>query len=105
MFRYKVNPNPENFTPSRMVWMVTFCKSVISPCHCITEQKLMCIRAAESRERDYYGLVPWWKTKVNEGTYYMVNQHFPLSPSNSGMVVHRPMSIPKKGLVNAGEVW
>ena len=23
----KLNPNPENLTPSRMVWMMTFCKS------------------------------------------------------------------------------
>ena len=27
MFSYKVHPNPENFTPFMMVWMVTFCKS------------------------------------------------------------------------------
>ena len=27
MFGYKFYPNTENFTPSRMVWMVTFCKS------------------------------------------------------------------------------
>ena len=27
MFSNKFYPNPENFTPSRMVWMVTFCKS------------------------------------------------------------------------------
>ena len=28
-FCYKFNPNHENFTPSRIVWMVTFCKSAI----------------------------------------------------------------------------
>ena len=28
MFDYKFYPNSENFTPSRMVWMVTFSKSV-----------------------------------------------------------------------------
>ena len=27
MFGYKFYPNPENLTPSRMVWMVTFFKS------------------------------------------------------------------------------
>ena len=27
MFSYKFYPNPENITPSRMVWMVTFSKS------------------------------------------------------------------------------
>ena len=27
IFSYKLYPNPENFTPSRMVWMVTLCKS------------------------------------------------------------------------------
>ena len=27
MFSYKFYPNPQNFTLSRMVWMVTFCKS------------------------------------------------------------------------------
>ena len=27
MFNYKFYPNPEDCTPSRMVWMVTFCKS------------------------------------------------------------------------------
>ena len=27
VFGYKFYPNPENFTPSRMVWMVTFSKS------------------------------------------------------------------------------
>ena len=30
MFSHKFYPNPENFTPSKMVWMVTFCKSVIA---------------------------------------------------------------------------
>ena len=29
MFGYKFYPNPENFTPSWMVWMVTFCKSAV----------------------------------------------------------------------------
>ena len=29
VFRYKFYPNPVNFTPSRMVWMVTFSKSVL----------------------------------------------------------------------------
>ena len=28
MFSYKFYPKPKNFTPSRMVWMVTFSKSV-----------------------------------------------------------------------------
>ena len=27
MFSNKFYPNPENLTPSRMVWMMTFCKS------------------------------------------------------------------------------
>ena len=31
MFNYKFNPNPENFTPSPIVWMVTFCKSGSKP--------------------------------------------------------------------------
>ena len=33
MFSYKFDPIPDNFTPSRMVWMVTFCKSarLVSP--------------------------------------------------------------------------
>ena len=29
MFGYKIYPNPENFTPSMMVWMVTFSKSAL----------------------------------------------------------------------------
>ena len=31
MFGYKFYPNPENFTPSRMVWSVTFSKSDLPP--------------------------------------------------------------------------
>ena len=31
MIRQKNYPSPENFTPSRMVWLVTFCKSVRLP--------------------------------------------------------------------------
>ena len=30
MFSFKVYPNPENCTPSRMVWMVTFCRSAVT---------------------------------------------------------------------------
>ena len=29
MFSYQFYPNPDNFTPSRMVWMVTFSKSAL----------------------------------------------------------------------------
>ena len=31
IFSYKCYQNPENFTPSRMVWMVTFWKSAVQP--------------------------------------------------------------------------
>ena len=40
MFSSKFYPSADNFTPSRMVWMVTFCKSVLHPlcsyCHYCT---------------------------------------------------------------------
>ena len=32
MVSFKMYPRPENFTPSRMVWMVTFCKSAKRQC-------------------------------------------------------------------------
>ena len=37
MFSYKVYPKPENFTPSKMVWMVIFFKS-----DCVNYTKLVC---------------------------------------------------------------
>ena len=50
IFRCKFYPNPENFTPSRMVWMVTFFKSglvvamsvwVLSPPHAFFPRPLI----------------------------------------------------------------
>ena len=67
MFSYKFYPNPENFTPSRMVWMVTFSKS---------EPELVVWRKVEVKKdnRIVKALTKYWDHEGKEFTYQEVKK-------------------------------